>query len=212
MKFWVKKDTTGRYTLAPRNYKNISNFNKSPRLMRKEGFLEMVRAYSKETGLMEYFVEEIPEDYTEVVYPGNDYVWNAQKDIWEIRLEIAKARKMEEIRNAVNVQMNELKKNFSNAEVETWSRQENGAKLLILNLETQEYDALWVKALAEARGISLETMIEKITTAVTMMNTAAYQIIGYQQKLEDLVNAAETVDEVYSISFQTNAHPQDSLA
>ena len=55
-------------------------------------------------------------------------------------------------------------------------------------------------------------MIEKITTAVTMMNTAAYQIIGYQQKLEDLVNAAETVDEVYSISFQTDAHSQDSLA
>lgn len=212
MKFWVKKDTMGRYTLAPRNYKNISNFNKSPRLMRKEGFLEMIRAYSKETGLMEYFVEEVPEDYTEAVYPGNDYVWNTQKDIWEIRLEVAKTRKLEEIRNAVNAQMNELKKNFSNAEVETWSRQENGAKLLILNPETQEYDALWVKALAEARGISLEAMIEKITTAVTMMNTAAYQIIGYQQKLEDLVNAAETVDEVYSISFQTDAHSQDSLA
>lgn len=212
MKFWVKKDTTGRYTIAPRNYKNISNFNKSPRQMRKEGFLEMIRAYSKETGLMEYFVEEVPEDYTEVVYPGNDYIWNTQKDTWEIRLEVAKARKLEEIRNAINSKMNELKKNFSNAEVETWSRQEHGAKLLILNPETQDYDALWVKALAEARGISLEAMIEKITAAVTTMNTAAYQIIGYQQKLEDLVNAAETVDEIHSIHFSSDANPQDSLA
>ena len=199
MKFWVKKETTGRYTIAPRNYKNISNFNKSPRLMRKEGFLEMIRAYSKETGSMEYFLEEVPEDYTEAVYPGNDYIWNTQKDTWEIRLEVAKARKLEEIRNVVNSKMNELKKNFSNAEVETWTKQENGAKLLIENPESTEADAIWVKSLAEARGISLDAMIEKITTAVTMMNTAAYQVIGQQQKLEDLVNAAETVDEVYSI-------------
>ena len=150
---------------------------------------------------MEYFLEEVPEDYTEAVYPGNDYVWNTQKDTWEIRLEVAKVRKLEEIRSAVNSKMNELKKNFSNAEVETWTKQENGAKLLIENPESAEADAIWVKSLAEARGISLDAMIEKITAAVTVVNTAAYQVIGQQQKLEDLVNAAETVDEVQSISF-----------
>jgi hypothetical protein len=55
-------------------------------------------------------------------------------------------------------------------------------------------------------------MIEKITAAVTVVNTAAYQVIGQQQKLEDLVNASETVDEVYSIHFSSNAYSQDSLA
>jgi hypothetical protein len=180
--------------------------------MRKEGFLEMIRAYSKEAGSMEYFLEEVPEGYTEAVYPGNDYGWNAQKDAWEIRLEVAKSRKLEEIRNLVNSKMNELKKNFSNAEVETWTKQENGAKLLIENPESTETDAIWVKSLAEARGISLDAMIEKISAAVTVVNTAAYQVIGQQQKLEDLVNAAETVDEVYSIHFSSNAYSQDSLA
>ena len=201
MKVWVKKETTGRYTIAPRNYKNISNFNKSPRLLEKYGFAEMIRAYSKETGSMGYFLEEVPEDYTEAVYPGNDYIWNAQKDTWEIRLEIAKARKLEEIRNVVNSKMNELKKNFSNAEVETWTKQENGAKLLIENPESTETDAIWVKSLAEAREISLDAMIEKITAAITVVNTAAYQVIGQQQKLEDLVNAAKNVDDVYLINF-----------
>lgn len=204
MKVWVKKETTGRYIIAPRNYKNISNFNKSLRLMQKHGFVEMIRAYSKESGSMEYFFNEIPENYTEVVYPGSDYIWNTQKDTWEIRLEVAKAHKMEEIRNTVNSKMNELKKNFSNAEVETWTKQENGAKLLIENPESTEADAIWVKSLAEARGISLDAMIEKITAAVTVVNTAAYQVIGQQQKLEDLVNAAETVDEVYSIHFSSD--------
>lgn len=206
MKFWVKKETTGRYTIAPRNYKNISNFNKSPRLMQKHGFVEMIRAYSKESGTMEYFAEEVPADYTLTVYPGGDYTWSDEKDQWEIRLEVAKARKLEEIRNIVNSKMNELKKNFSNAEVETWTKQENGAKLLIENPESTEADAIWVKSLAEARGISLGAMIEKITTAVTVVNTAAYQVIGQQQKLEDLVNAATTVDEVYAISYSDNAH------
>ena len=212
MKVWVKKETTGRYTIAPRNYKNISNFNKSPRLMQKHGFVEMIRAYSKESGSIEYFLDEIPAEYTKITYPGSDYVWNAQKDTWEIRLEIAKARKLEEIRNSVNSKMNELKKNFSNAEVETWAKQENGAKLLIENPESTEADAIWVKSLADAREISLDAMIEKITAAVTVVNTAAYQVIGQQQKLEDLVNVAQTVDEVYSIHFPSNALSQDSLA
>lgn len=174
--------------------------------MEKYGFAEMIRAYSKETGSMEYFLEEVPEDYTEAVYPGSDYIWNAQKDTWEIRLEIAKARKLEEIRSVVNSKMNELKKNFSNAEVETWTKQENGAKLLIENPESTEADAIWVKSLAEARGISLDAMIEKITAAVTVVNTAAYQVIGQQQKFEDLVNAAQTVDEVHAISYSEDAH------
>ena len=174
--------------------------------MEKYGFVEMIRAYSKETGTIEYFAEEVPADYTLTVYPGGDYTWNDEKDQWEIRLEVAKVRKMEEIRNIVNSKMNELKKNFSNAEVETWTKQENGAKLLIENPESTEADAIWVKSLAEARGISLDAMIEKITTAVTVVNTAAYQVIGQQQKLEDLVNAATTVDEVYAISYSDNAH------
>ena len=33
--------------------------------MEKYGFAEMIRAYSKKTGTMEYFLEEVPEDYQE---------------------------------------------------------------------------------------------------------------------------------------------------
>ena len=33
------------------------------------------------------------------------------------------------------------------------------------------------------------------------MNTYAYQLVGYQQKLEDMINAATTLEELESITF-----------
>lgn len=63
--------------------------------------------------------------------------------------------------------------------METWARQENGVKLLIENPNSEEYDAQWVKALAMTRGISLEEQMQRISYATTMMNTVAYQLVGY---------------------------------
>lgn len=207
MTVFVKIFEDGRVVEAPRTYKNITNFNKSVSLMKKYGFEERIRCYSKTTGEIK-FVE--PDKwrynkahYTEIAYPGSDFVWNSETESWEIKLEVAKQNKLEEIRNATNSYMEQLKSNFSNAEMETWSRQENGVKLLIENPNSEEYDAQWVKALAMTRGISLEEQMQRISYATTMMNTVAYQLVGYQQKLEDMINAATTVEEVMNINFET---------
>ncbi len=207
MTVFVKIFEDGRVVEAPRTYKNITNFNKSVSLMKKYGFEERIRCYSKTTGEIK-FVE--PDKwrynkahYTEIAYPGSDYVWNSDSESWEIKLEVAKQNKLEEIRSATNSYMEHLKSNFSNAEMETWSRQENGVKLLMENPESQEYDAQWVKALAMTRGISLEEQMQRISYATTMMNTVAYQLVGYQQKLEDMINAATTVEKVMNINFET---------
>lgn len=207
MTVFVKIFEDGRVVEAPRTYKNITNFNKSVSLMKKYGFEERIRCYSKTTGEIE-FVE--PDKwrynkahYTEIAYPGSDYEWNSDSESWEIKLEVAKQNKLEEIRGATNSYMEHLKSNFSNAEMETWARQENGVKLLMQNPNSEEYDAQWVKALAMTRGISLEEQMQRISYATTMMNTVAYQLVGYQQKLEDMINAATTVEEVMNINFET---------
>jgi len=44
--------------------------------------------------------------------------------------------------------------------------------------------------------------MQRISYATTMMNTMAYQLVGYQQRLEDMINAATTVDEIYNIVFK----------
>ena len=43
--------------------------------------------------------------------------------------------------------------------------------------------------------------MQRITYASNMMNEYAYRLVGYQQRLEDMINAATSVDEVNEISF-----------
>lgn len=203
---FVKILDDGRVIEAPRNYKNISNFNKFPSLMRKEGFEERIKAWKKSDGTIK-FVEpqkwgQHKTYYTEFPYLGSNYEWSEEEGSWKIKLDVAKQQKLEEVRSATNMYMEQLKSNFSNAEMETWSRQENGVKLLSENPESEEYDAQWVKALAATRGISLEEQIQRISYASNLMNEYAYRLVGYQQSLEDKINAATTLEEVQEINFQ----------
>lgn len=206
MSIFVKELEDGRIIEAPRNYKNISNFNKFPSIMKKHGFVERIKAYKKSDGTLKYVDPEKwgqhKTFYTENTYPGSDYVWDDATENWTIKLEVAKVQKLIEIRNATNSYMKQLKTGFSDAEMETWGRQENGVKLLSENIDSQEYDALWVKSLAQTRGITLEEQMQRISYASNMMNEYAYRLVGYQQSLEDKINAATTLAEIENITFQ----------
>lgn len=99
MKVFVKTMEDGRIIEAPKVYKNISNFNKSKKLMEKFGFVEHIKAYSKNTGEIKYVTPEKwrynKAYYTEIPYQGVDYEWNSDKEQWILKLDIAKERKME---------------------------------------------------------------------------------------------------------------------
>lgn len=202
---FVKTLEDGRVIEAPRNYKNISNFNKFPSLMKKEGFEERIKAWKKSDGMMKYVELEKWDQhktyYTDFPYLGENYEWSDADECWKMKLSVAKEQKLEEIRNATNSYMKQLKKGFSDAEMETWARQENGVKLLSENVDSTEYDAQWVKALAQTRGIPLEEQMQRISYASNLMNEYAYRLVGYQQSLEDKINAATTVEEVQEIRF-----------
>lgn len=205
---FVKILDDGRVIEAPRNYKNISNFNKFPSLMRKEGFEERIKAWKKSDGTIK-FVEpqkwgQHKTYYTDFPYLGSNYEWSEEEGSWKIKLDVAKQQKLEEVRNATNDYMKQLKKGFSDAEMETWARQENGLKLLTENINSEEYDAQWVKALAQTRGISLEEQMQRIAYASNLMNEYAYRLVGYQQQLEDKINNATSVEEINNITFQIN--------
>lgn len=202
---FIKILDDGRVIEAPKNYKNISNFNKFPSLMTKEGFEERIKAWKKSDGTVEYVTpeswEELKETHTDFPYLGKNYEWSDETGGWQIKLEVAKEQKLVEVRNATNSYMRQLKKGFSDAEMETWSRQENGLKLLTADMNSEEYDAQWVKALAATRGISLEEQMQRIAYASNLMNEYAYRLVGYQQSLEDKINAATKVEEVQEIRF-----------
>ena len=205
MRIFIKTLENGQVIEAPKNYNNISNFNKFPSLMKKHGFVEMIKAWKKSDGTMKYVEPEKwgqhKTYYTENPYIGKNYEWSEETGGWQIKLEVAKEQKMVEVRNATNAYMKQLKKGFSDAEMETWSRQQNGLKLLSADMNSEEYDAQWVKALAATRGISLEEQLQRISYASNMMNEYAYRLVGYQQSLEDKINAATTLEEVQEIRF-----------
>ena len=205
---FIKTLEDGRVIEAPKNYKNISNFNKFPSMMKKEGFEERIKAWKKSDGTMKYVEPDKwgqhKTYYTDFPYLGENYEWSEADECWKMKLSVAKEQKLVEIRNATNAYMKQLKKGFSDAEMETWARQENGVKLLSENVDSTEYDAQWVKALAQTRGISLEEQMQRISYASNLMNEYAYRLVGYQQSLEDKINAATDVETVYEIKFNIN--------
>lgn len=206
MRVFIRELEDGSVEEAPEIYKNISNFNKAPSLMKKFGFVERIKGYKKSDGKIKYIEPEKwgchKTFYTETVQPSSNHEWNSETESWQLKLEIAKEGKLSEIREATNSYMKELKKNFSDAEVQTWFRQENGVKLLSADINSEEYDAKWVKALATARGITLEEQMQRIAYASNVMNEYAYRLVGYQQNLEDRINAATTLEEVEIINFE----------
>ena len=206
MRVFIRELEDGSVEEAPEIYKNISNFNKAPSLMKKFGFVERIKGYKNSDGKIKYIEPEKwgchKTFYTETVQPSSNHEWNSETESWQLKLEIAKEGKLSEIREATNSYMKELKKNFSDAEVQTWFRQENGVKLLSADINSEEYDAKWVKALATARGITLEEQMQRIAYASNVMNEYAYRLVGYQQNLEDRINAATTLEEVEIINFE----------
>lgn len=206
MKIFIKELENGRILEAPSNYKNITNFNKFPSIMKKEGFVERIKAYKKSDGTLKYIEpskwNQHKTFYTENPFIDANHEWCEEEGNWRLKLSVAKEQKLNEIRNATNSYMQQLKKGFSDAEMETWDRQERGVKLLTENIESQDYDAQWVKALAQTRGISLEEQMSKISYASNLMNTYAYRLIGYQQSLEDKVANASTHEELKNINFE----------
>lgn len=205
MRVFIRELEDGSVEEAPEIYKNISNFNKSSQLMTKFGFVERIKGYKKTDGTIKYIEPEKwgchKTFYTETVQPSTNHEWNSETESWQIKLDFAKQEKLSEIREASNSYMKELKKNFSDAEVQTWFRQENGLKLLSADINSEEYDAKWVKALAATRGITVEEQMQRISYSSNVMNEYAYRLVGYQQSLEDRINAATTLEELQEIRF-----------
>lgn len=208
MSVFVKFLEDGSVLEAPQNYKNITNFNKSVVLMKRHGFVEMIKGYSKATGDIKYV--ELDKwrynkaHYTEIPYPNSDYEWSKVEDKWIQKLDVIKHKKLLEIRQSANEYMNALKMNFSNVEMDTLNRQENGLKLLQKDLNSQQYDAIWLKRVAENRGISIEELMRQLEYSINYVGDLMCQVIGYQQKLEDLVYNSSDISEINSIVFDIN--------
>lgn len=113
------------------------------------------------------------------------------------------AAKRREIYSAGDAILAQVKAGYSQGEIESWSKQEQGAKDFKAGTPDTEA-AQYVAAIAAARGIETETLVGKILANVASYGALSAAVIGEQQRLDDLLKAAEAAQDraaLASIAF-----------
>ena len=91
-----------------------------------------------------------------------------------------------------------VKENFTQAEIESWSKQEQGAKDIQAG-DTSTEAAQFVAAIAQGRGIEVSVLVAKILANVESYGALSAAVIGEQQRLDDLIKAATTPEDLEAI-------------
>lgn len=111
-------------------------------------------------------------------------------------LEEVKAAKLSEINAAADRAIATLTATYPDREISTFDKQESEARAYAAD-PTASTPLL--SALAEARGISLPDLVERVLAKADAFAVASGYIIGQRQALEDRLDACKTLEEVRSI-------------
>ncbi len=122
-------------------------------------------------------------------------------------LDELKAAKRAEIWGAGDAILARVKANFTVAEIESWSKQEQGAKDISAG-DGETEAAQFVAAIAQVRGLETGILATKILTNVASYGALSAAVIGEQQRLDDLIKAAATAEAVAAIAW-TYAPPAE---
>ena len=115
-------------------------------------------------------------------------------------LEELREAKRREIWGAGDAILAAVKRNYTQAEIESWSKQEQGAKDLAAG-ETTTEAAQFVAGIATLRGIPVDTLRDKILANVAAYGQLCTAVIGTQQRLDDLIKAAQSAEDVAAVTW-----------
>jgi hypothetical protein len=114
----------------------------------------------------------------------------------------AKQRRLREIAGEAQAAVDALATNYPDFEKLTWKDQESEAlALLEWNGSGAAPSTPTVDGIASSRGIDKTELCQRIIAKADLYRPAAAQIIGKRQRLEDLIEAATTADEVKAIKW-----------
>lgn len=116
----------------------------------------------------------------------------------EPTLEEMKAAKRAEIWGAGDAILAQVKANFTEAEIEAWPKQEQGAKDIQAG-NTDTDSAKFVAGIAAQRGMATETLVAKIMGHVETYAALSATVIGEQQRLDDMIKTATTQEQLDAI-------------
>ena len=140
----------------------------------------------------------VPEAWTQSEPTDPESIWNGTA--WEVPFEVLKERKRREIWGAGDAILSSVKARYTQAEIESWSKQEQGAKDLAAGV-TDSDAAQFVACIAALRGIPVDTLRDKILANVAAYGRLSTAVIGTQQRLDDQIKAAQTADDLAAISW-----------
>lgn len=112
-------------------------------------------------------------------------------------LEQTKAAKLSEINKAADAAIATLTATYPDREISTFDKQESEARAYVADATAS---TPLLSALAEARGISLPDLVERVLAKADAFAVASGSIIGQRQALEDRLDACTTLEEVQGIT------------
>ena len=113
------------------------------------------------------------------------------------RLADAKSTKLSEINTVTDATIAVLTETYPDREIATFDKQESEARAYAADATAS---TPLLSALAEARGISLPDLVERVLAKADAFAVASGSIIGQRQALEDRLDACTTVEEVQGIT------------
>lgn len=125
---------------------------------------------------------------------GDDGEWLS---VPTVTLATTKEDKLAEINAACDGLLNALTATYPDREISTFDKQESEARAYAAD-PTASTPLL--SALAQARGISLPDLVERVLAKADAFAVASGSIIGQRQALEDRLDACTTLEEVQGIT------------
>ena len=111
-------------------------------------------------------------------------------------IEAAKTAKLAQINNAAQKAFDLLKASYPEGEVLSWYKQEAEARAVIAGETTA---TPFLSALAGERGLSLDELAARVIAKTDAYAERSGSIAGQRQRLEDLLGACATADEVKAL-------------
>lgn len=115
----------------------------------------------------------------------------------EVTLPEAKAAKLSEINDACDAILNQAVSTYPQSEILTFDQQIDEVEKYLSSGSPS--DAPLLTALAAARGIELDDLCGRIIDKRTAFSQLSGWVIGQRQRLEDILDTLETVEDVQSL-------------
>lgn len=112
------------------------------------------------------------------------------------QLDRARTERLTGINADADALVGELAATYPEREIQSWPQQVKEAEALALSPTA---DAPLLSALAAARGVDRADLAARVLAKASAYAAASGAIIGARQRLEDLLSAAETLDELSAV-------------